>query len=89
MGLSFTNSQNGTATISGTPKGGTKGTYQITIDASNGFSPSATQSFTLYVKYATNLELHILPSPTTVERPLLASAALVAGDSGGAVSFSG
>jgi hypothetical protein len=87
-GVSFTNNQNGTATISGTPKGGTKGTYQITIKASNGFSPNATQGFTLYVKYSTSLNLRIVPSPATVGRPVLASAVLTPGDSGGTVSFS-
>ncbi len=87
-GVSFTINPTGTATISGTPKGGTKGTYHITIEASNGVSPNATQGFTLYVKYATSLKVVIFPSPTPVGRPLLASAVLSAGDSGGTVSFS-
>jgi hypothetical protein len=40
------------------------------------------------VKYGTNLNVLILPSTATVGRPLLASAVLGAGDSGGSVSFS-
>ena len=35
--------------LSGTPAAGTAGTYPITITASNGVSPNATQSFTLTV----------------------------------------
>ncbi|HEY6786529.1 MAG TPA: putative Ig domain-containing protein, partial [Trebonia sp.] len=44
-GLSFTDNHNGTALISGTPT--TTGTTDITITASNGVSPNATQSFTI------------------------------------------
>jgi hypothetical protein len=36
-------------TLSGTPAAGTSGTYPITITASNGISPDATQNFTLTV----------------------------------------
>ena len=46
-GVSFTNNGNGTATLNGTPS--TNGTYNLTITASNGVNPDATQSFTLYV----------------------------------------
>ncbi|MCW2930892.1 MAG: hypothetical protein JWM19_1854, partial [Actinomycetia bacterium] len=46
-GLSFTDNHNGTALISGTPT--TTGTTDITITASNGVSPNATQSFTIVV----------------------------------------
>ena len=38
--------------LSGTPAAGTGGTYPITITASNGVSPNATQSFTLTVTQA-------------------------------------
>jgi hypothetical protein len=38
--------------LSGTPAGGTGGTYNITITASNGLVPNATQSFTLTVDQA-------------------------------------
>ena len=38
-------------TLSGTPAAGTGGNYPITITASNGVAPSATQSFTLAVVY--------------------------------------
>ena len=50
--MTFTDNGNGTATLSGTPAAGTGGTYPITITASNGVSPNATQSFTLTVDQA-------------------------------------
>ena len=48
-GVSFTDNGNGTASLAGTPAAGTAGSYPITIKASNGASPDATQSFTLTV----------------------------------------
>jgi len=48
-GVTFVDHRNGTATLSGTPTAGTKGTYTITIEASNGVKPAALQSFTLTV----------------------------------------
>ena len=45
-----TMSSNGT--LSGTPAAGTGGTYPLTITASNGVGPNATQSFTLTVDQA-------------------------------------
>ena len=49
-GLTFTDNGNGTATLAGTPT--TAGTTSLTITASNGASPDATQSFTLVVGQA-------------------------------------
>lgn len=51
-GVTFTDNGNGTATISGTPVAGTGGTYPMTITASNGTAPDATQAFTLTVDEA-------------------------------------
>ena len=48
-GVSFTDNGDGTATLAGTPAAGTNGTYTFTIDATNGFAPDATQTFTLTV----------------------------------------
>jgi hypothetical protein len=48
-GVNFVNNNNGTATLSGTPGANTGGSYPITIKASNGIAPDATQSFTLTV----------------------------------------
>jgi YVTN family beta-propeller protein/uncharacterized repeat protein (TIGR03803 family) len=48
-GVTFTNNGDGTATLSGTPAVGTGGVYPLTITASNGVAPDATQSFTLTV----------------------------------------
>ena len=52
--MSFTDNGDGTATISGEAASGTSGTYPITISASNGVGPAATQSFTLTVSTATS-----------------------------------
>jgi hypothetical protein len=48
-GVTFTDNGNGTATLAGTPAAGTGGSYPITITASNGTPPNATQAFTLTV----------------------------------------
>ena len=48
-GVSFTDNGDGTASIAGTPASGTEGSYPITITASNGISPDASQAFTLTV----------------------------------------
>ena len=48
-GVSFTDNGNGTATLAGTPPAGSAGVYNLTITASNGVLPNATQSFTLTV----------------------------------------
>jgi hypothetical protein len=47
--VTFTNNNDGTATIAGTPAAATGGTYAITITANNGVTPNATQNFTLTV----------------------------------------
>jgi hypothetical protein len=47
QGLGFNPEAHGKATISGTPAAGTGGTYDITLTASNGITPPATQSFVL------------------------------------------
>ena len=49
-GVSFADNGDGTGTLSGTPAAGTGGSYPISIKASNGVSPDATQSFTLTVQ---------------------------------------
>ena len=51
-GVTFVDNGNGTATLAGTPAAGTAGSYPITITASNGVNPDATQSFTLTVDAA-------------------------------------
>ncbi len=50
-GVTFADNHDGTATLSGTPT--SAGIYPLTIAASNGVSPNATQSFTLTVNAAT------------------------------------
>jgi|GEM_PF-5203940 len=51
-GVTFTDNGNGTATLAGTSANGSAGTYSLTITASNGVSPNATQTFTLTVDQA-------------------------------------
>jgi len=48
-GVTFVDNGDGTATLAGTPATGSNGVYPLTITASNGVSPNATQSFTLTV----------------------------------------
>ena len=48
-GVTFTDNNNGTATLAGTPAAGSHGTYPITITADNGNGFPATQSFTLTI----------------------------------------
>jgi hypothetical protein len=54
-----------TGVLSGTPAAGTGGVYHITITASNGVLPNATQSFTLSVQ-----DFTISASPATETVPL-------------------
>ena len=48
-GVTFVDSTDGVAWLSGTPGPGAGGTYRLTISAANGVLPDATQSFTLTV----------------------------------------
>ncbi|HEY1621539.1 MAG TPA: immunoglobulin domain-containing protein, partial [Streptosporangiaceae bacterium] len=54
-GVTFTDNGNGTGTLAGTPASGAGGSYPITLTASNGVSPDATQSFTLNVSEAPSI----------------------------------
>ncbi len=59
-GVSFTDNGDGTATLAGTPDAGSNGVYSLSIKASNGVSPHATQTFTLTVDAAP-----VFTSPTS------------------------
>ena len=48
-GVTFTDNGDGSATLAGTPGVTAAGVYALTLTASNGVSPDATQTFTLYV----------------------------------------
>ena len=54
-GVTLTNNNDGTATLTGTPNALTGGVYPITITANNGVTPNATQSFTLTVNEAPSI----------------------------------
>jgi RTX calcium-binding nonapeptide repeat (4 copies)/Putative Ig domain len=49
-GIIFTDDGDGAATLAGTPAADSFGTYDLTITATNGISPSATQSLALIVQ---------------------------------------
>ncbi|WTU05439.1 Ig-like domain repeat protein (plasmid) [Kitasatospora sp. NBC_00070] len=63
-GVTFTPNSDGTATLRGTPAGGTKGTYPLTIDATNvaGF---ARQAFTLTINGIPTTTSLAVTAPTT------------------------
>jgi len=48
-GVTFVANSNGTATLTGTPQAGAAGVYTLSLDAGNGLSPDAVQTFTLTV----------------------------------------
>lgn len=64
-GVTFANNGNGTATIAGGAAVGTQGAYGVTLTASNGVAPAATQHFTLTVLQATATKLVLTASTTT------------------------
>ena len=68
-GVTFSDNGDGTATLAGTPAAGTGGSYPITITATNGVSPDATQSFTLTVDEAPCHHLGRLARPSRPARP--------------------
>lgn len=49
-GVSFTDNGDGTATLAGTPAAGSAGGHSVTLTASNGIDPDATQMFMLTVE---------------------------------------
>src|SRR5204862_292329 len=51
-GVTFVDNGDGTATLSGTPAAGTGGIYPLTLTATNGVNPGATQAFSLTVNQA-------------------------------------
>jgi hypothetical protein len=51
-GVTFTDNGDGTATLAGSAAAGTGGIFDLTITAANGFSPNASQMFTLAIHQA-------------------------------------
>ncbi len=64
-GVTFTDNGNGTATLSGTPAAATGGSYPVTITATNGVTPDATQFFTLTVNRASQTITVTQAAPAT------------------------
>ncbi|HEY1734617.1 MAG TPA: hypothetical protein VGG23_09230, partial [Acidimicrobiales bacterium] len=87
-GVSFTDNGDGTASLAGTPAAGEAGSYPITITASNGVSPDATQSFTLTVHAAPSISTQSQPSSVAVGGSIADQATVSGGDSPtGTVTF--
>ncbi|HEX2904674.1 MAG TPA: putative Ig domain-containing protein, partial [Jatrophihabitans sp.] len=63
-GVTFADNGDGTATIAGTPSG-TGNTYPVTLTATNGVSPNATQNLTVQVNQAPAVTLN--PTDQTVQ----------------------
>jgi hypothetical protein len=75
--VTFSDNGDGTATLGGTPLDGTDGSYPITITASNGVEPDATQDFTLTVDPSS-----VAPTTVSVAGP----SSINAGDAYGATA---
>ncbi len=67
-GITFTDNGDGTAIISGEAQSGTDATYPITINASNGMSSGASQSFVLTVNSTTSAPTITSSSSATTGR---------------------
>jgi uncharacterized protein YjbI with pentapeptide repeats len=77
-GVTLTDNGNGTATLAGTPAHGTGGVYPITIAASNGFKPDASQSFMLTVSAPTTTSLTASPDPANTRQTVTYTATVSA-----------
>jgi hypothetical protein len=94
-GVTFTNNNNGTATLAGTPAAGTQGDYSIVITADNGIAPAASQNFTLHVlNHAPQLTTNSVTYTTPGNTQLHVAGAILPGvaswaDASGLLSKSG
>jgi len=88
-GVTFTDNGGGTATLAGTPASGSAGSYPLTLAATNGVLPAASQSFTLTVDKATPTLSTTASADVTYGGGPVSDAAAVAGgvDPAGTVSF--
>ncbi len=86
-GVTFFDNHDGTATLSGTPALGTVNNYSITINATNGVAPDASQSFVLTVQKANQATLTVT-GPISVTYGTTGTATVSGGSGTGALSFS-
>ena len=77
-GMTFRDNGDGTATLSGVPGAGTGGVYSLTITASNGVSPDATQNFTLTVLNAVIVSVSASSNVVTAGQAITVSATIQA-----------
>jgi hypothetical protein len=87
-GLVFKASNNGTATISGTPPSDATGTYEVTITATNGVGSPAVQRLVITLAGAsTTTSLSSSPNPASVGQTVTYTAQVSPRPNGGTVSF--
>jgi len=86
-GVTFSDNGDGTATLSGTPSSGTVGTYPITLSATNGLSPDATQNFTLTVNQSSQATLTADASPSSIHYGETSTLSTSGGSGSGAVTY--
>lgn len=87
-GLSFVDRGNGQATLAGTPGSGSAGTYDIRLEATNGFGPDATQAFSVSVGRAVQEITFTSAAPSPALYGGSYSVAATGGASGNSVTFS-
>ena len=87
-GVTFTDNDDGTASLAGTAAPGTTGTYRLTITASNDVQPDATQAFTLTVTRGGQSITVSTPAPSTAVYGTSFAVAATGGGSGNPVIYS-
>ncbi len=87
-GLTFSANSSGTATISGTPPANTRGTYTVTVTATNGVGSPAVQYLVLSLATtATTTSVSSSANPALTGHPVTYTAKVVPVPNGGTVSF--
>ena len=87
-GLVFRDNLNGTATISGTPPADARGTYEVTITATNGVGTPALQYLVMTLGGArTTTSLSSSANPASVGQAVTYTATVVPVPNGGTVNF--
>jgi hypothetical protein len=84
-GVTFTDNDNGTATLGGTPSAGSVGVFSVMITAGNGVAPAASQQFDLTVTGASTVTTSSASPATSVYGQLVVLDARVSGNVTGTV----
>ena len=87
-GTSFTDNGNGTATIAGTIRKGTSGTYPVTITADNGLGTTVSETLTLtIVGEPTTISISAIPPSVPAGSPVTFTITVTPAPSGGTVTL--